>query len=96
MGDMGDASGPYLHGQSFTYEPLHTVTDGGGGGEKYEKFTLSTKKINMFHYQTHVSKCTMSPNKPKPWSLQPRKVYCRAMQGERWLMLPQTLLAETF
>ena len=48
MGDMGDASGQYLHGQSFTYEPLHTVTDGGGGGEKYEKFTLSTKKTTCF------------------------------------------------
>ena len=55
MGDMGDANGQYLHGQSFMYDPLHMVTDGGGGGEKYEKFTLSTKKINMFHYQTHGS-----------------------------------------
>lgn len=32
MGDMGDASGQYLHGQSFTYKPLHMVTDEGGGG----------------------------------------------------------------
>ena len=29
---------------------------------------------------------TVSPNKQKCPSLEQRKVYCRAMQGERWLM----------
>ena len=33
----------------------------------------------------------VSPNKPKHWSLEERKVYWRAMQGDKWLVIPTSL-----
>lgn len=65
MGDMGDASGQYLHGQSFTYKPLHMVTDEGVCVWEVWKVHTIYQKNNMFHYQTHVSKCTVSPKRTK-------------------------------
>ena len=39
---------------------------------------------------------TVRPNKPKLWSLEQRKFYCRAMQRDGWLMLQNPKLWEGF
>ena len=37
--------------------------------------------------QSSCAWCTVRPNKPKVQSLEQRMVYCRAKQGDGWLML---------
>ena len=72
--------------------------NGGGMGQsldgeiKYCKRYGTAKKkkgynVKVLRNTSSCASCTVRPNKPKHWSWELRKVYCKAIQKDEWLLL---------
>ena len=55
----------------------------------YCGLVATAPRIVMLRNTSSYARLTVKPNKPKHRSLEQRKVYCRAMQEDRWLMPPK-------